>query len=62
MALLHILVGLSLRARLKYLGRSIPSALPSVSNTPFSDQKNLIPSTQSDEEIIKHERVPCLHM
>lgn len=44
-----LLVGLSLKARLKYLGRSFPSALPAVSNTPFSDQKNSIPSVQSDK-------------
>lgn len=48
-----LLVGLSLKARLKYLGRSFPSASPAVSNTWFSDQKNSIPSVQSDTHI-KH--------
>lgn len=40
-------VGFSLNARQKYLGRSIPSALPVVSRTPFSDQKNSMPSVES---------------
>lgn len=43
-----LLVGFSLSALLKYLGRSLPSASPAVSNTPFSDQKNSIPSVESD--------------
>lgn len=42
-----LLEGLSLRARLKYLGSSFPSVLPTVSNTPFSDQKNSIPSARA---------------
>ena len=46
-AIFCLLVGFSLSARLKYLGRSIPSVLPAVSRTPFSDQKNSIPSVES---------------
>lgn len=50
-------VGLSCRARLKYRGSSFPSVSPGVSNTPFSDQKNWIPSaeeTKTQRKILMH--------
>lgn len=46
-----LLVGFSLNARLKYFGRSIPSVLPAVSKTPFSDQKNSMPSKETQTHI-----------